>query len=639
MHHTKGFILRSRKRQPKQDQRGVALITTLLLLMLLTGLTLSMAWSARSDMLINGYYRNFRGSFYAADSGLNIVRQAALNQFVGGVGIPATFPATSQPIPTGTEATIAANINTAFSGYQKINTGTVAANSWPEQFRLPTTTSFTLALDPFNGCTVLPAGGTCAAPPAAPTSYKYIYDYTITVQGQSKGGENATLFDRGQLTLVATLTNATAKTNFAAWGMFIDKQTECGGGTLVGGTITGPVFTNGGWTFGNTTYTFTGTVGQADANAGYSSGGCVKVPGPSGNGITPTFQQGFNLSQAAIPLPTDSFNQERAVLDGQGTNNTKPTAAELNAGMRDAKAGAKYPSGGASSGVFLPYSVDSSGNRTLTGGGILVEGNADSVVLTPSGAAGQIYQIKQGSDTTVITIDATPILSGTPPYPNGKTMVSVNGAAATTISGVPQQINSATGLSDGPGTMLYVNGSITSLSGPGQGMAGINDYTALTITSAGNVTVTGDLLYKSPPVTLAASGSTPIDSLIAGNDHKQTLGIFTASGDIQMNNKQPVATLEIDASLAAISAGGTGGLINTGSALSKLVIVGGRIQSQIDNINATTRNVMFDVRYSGGTFAPPWFPSTTVSVTGQKSATWGTASAQRLSWQNLTATY
>src|SRR6266704_1594241 len=112
----KNNFLRSKRRGAPQHERGVALITTLLLLMLLTGLTLSMAWSARSDMLINGYYRNFRGSFYAADSGLNIVRQAALNQFVGGVGIPATFPATSQPIPTGTEATIAANINTAFSG-------------------------------------------------------------------------------------------------------------------------------------------------------------------------------------------------------------------------------------------------------------------------------------------------------------------------------------------------------------------------------------------------------------------------------------------------------------------------------------------------------------------------------------------
>ncbi len=65
-----------KRRRARQNERGVALITTLLLLMLLTGLTLAMAWSSRSDMLINGYYRNFRGSFYAADSGINIMRQA-----------------------------------------------------------------------------------------------------------------------------------------------------------------------------------------------------------------------------------------------------------------------------------------------------------------------------------------------------------------------------------------------------------------------------------------------------------------------------------------------------------------------------------------------------------------------------------
>src|SRR6478672_3711954 len=125
-----------KRRRARQDERGVALITTLLLLMLLTGLTLAMAWSARSDMLVNGYYRNFRGSFYAADSGLNVVRQAAINQFSPGVGLPTTFAAGAAPIPTGTEATIASTINTNFASYTAL-TGTgkgQAANSWPGQF-------------------------------------------------------------------------------------------------------------------------------------------------------------------------------------------------------------------------------------------------------------------------------------------------------------------------------------------------------------------------------------------------------------------------------------------------------------------------------------------------------------------------
>src|ERR1041385_3971575 len=88
-------LSRSKK---SHNERGVALITTLLLLMLLTGLSLAMVLSVRSDMLINGYYRNFRGSFYAADSGLNAARTYIQNQVVA--AIPASFGITQQPIPT-----------------------------------------------------------------------------------------------------------------------------------------------------------------------------------------------------------------------------------------------------------------------------------------------------------------------------------------------------------------------------------------------------------------------------------------------------------------------------------------------------------------------------------------------------------
>jgi hypothetical protein len=273
--------------------------------------------------------------------------------------------------------------------------------------------------------------------------------------------------------------------------------------------------------------------------------------------------------------------------------------------------------------------VDSNGkNPTFNGGGITIQGDA-AVVLAPSGAAGQIYTITQGSTTTTITID-----------PSAKTtLISINGKAPLTISGVPQQYDPATGGVMGYDTMLYDSGSITSLSGPGQGKAAINDGTALTITAANNVTITGDVLYKSEPVTLTASGTTAADMLIAGNNHGQALGIFTAKGDIQLSNTQSNGNLEIDASLATISQGGTGGLVNTGNAINTLVIVGGRIQNALKNINATTRNVLFDVRYANGTFSPPWFPSTSLTLGGLKSANMNAPIVQRLQWQNKTVYY
>jgi hypothetical protein len=156
--------------------------------------------------------------------------------------------------------------------------------------------------------------------------------------------------------------------------------------------------------------------------------------------------------------------------------------------------------------------------------------------------------------------------------------------------------------------MLYVNGNITSLKGPGEGQAAINDGTALTITATNNVAITGDIRYKTEPITI------PGDTLVTGADHGQVLGIFTAKGDIQLNNGQSDQTLQVDASLATISQGGTGGLTNTGTAIKTLNIVGGRIQNNIKGINTTTRNVYFDRRFSSG-FAPPWFPSTTVTST------------------------
>jgi hypothetical protein len=138
--------------------------------------------------------------------------------------------------------------------------------------------------------------------------------------------------------------------------------------------------------------------------------------------------------------------------------------------------------------------------------------------------------------------------------------------------------------------------------------------------------------------------NTPADTLIPGNNNGQALGIFTANGDIQMANSQANGNLEIDASLASICAAGggggascgQGGLVNTGSPINTLNIVGGRIQNQIKNIGATTRNVFFDRRFAQNGFAPPWFPSTTVTAGNVGNGT-VTATVQRVQWLNQTA--
>ncbi len=72
--------IKSRKACATGLFEGIALIATLLLLMLVVAMTLAMTIAVTSDTLITRYYRNFRSSFYAADSGANIARTYMLNQ-------------------------------------------------------------------------------------------------------------------------------------------------------------------------------------------------------------------------------------------------------------------------------------------------------------------------------------------------------------------------------------------------------------------------------------------------------------------------------------------------------------------------------------------------------------------------------
>jgi hypothetical protein len=398
----------------------------------------------------------------------------------------------------------------------------------------------------------------------------------------------------------------------------------------VPGTISGPVFTNGAWNFSTSgQYIFTDSVGSHSAQAGYQfSSSCDQLAAvsdtKSGTTIAPSFAQQPKWGQNTVPLPTNDYNQQRAVLDGVGTAG-QPTNTDRNAALRGANQ-SKYPSSGASSGVFLPYSV-TAGVATFNGGGILIEGDA-AVTLSISGSSSQVYTITQGSTTTTITVNNA----------SNTTSFSDTKGNNVTINGVPSQRDPVTNSVIGPATLLYVDGSITALSGTGQGVAAIQDGTALTITAASNVAITGDVLYKTEPVTLTQNQipGTPADTLIPGNDKGQALGIFTATGDIQLKNQQSNGNLEIDASIATISSGGSGGLINVGNAINKLTIVGGRIQNQMKNIGATTRNVYFDRRYANG-LAPPWFPSTTISSAGMVSGTTATSSFQRLQWVNRTA--
>ena len=610
---------RSKSRSVRlRNEKGITLVTTLLLLLLLVGMSLTMVLAVSSESLINGFYGRYRGSFYAADSGVAAGRQQLMNLL--GAYVTPGFNAAVSPIanPATAGATAASTMKGNYSGYTNVS----SSGSWQERFLISqayvaTTPNTAAATCVVQGGEPLSMGTSCANPIPQPslqnnyspiTAYVYTFPYTMTVVGQSQGSEVATINDSGTIIVTAPTAPPAYNQSFAAWGMFIGTYALCSS-DLVPGTITGPVFTNGSWNFSNSApYTFTDGVGQVNAQAGWDNNGTCAKSGTPTNGINPTFHGGFNVSQNPLPLPANSFNQEQAVIDGIGNTTTAPSNSTLNGALKNA-AGTAYPTGGATSGVYLPYTVTGSpAVKTFTGGGIYVEGSAKITLAPGSNSTAQTYTIVQGSVTTTITIDPAAGSAGT-------TTISTNsgtGAGTQVINGVPQQFSSA-GVAQGDATMLFVDGAITSLSGPNPGQPAIQNGTALTVVASGNnnITVTGDILYKTEPVTMTGTVTT-IDQLVPANDTGQVLGIFTSGGNVQLANTQSSGNLEIDASIATISQTGSGGIVNTGSNINTLTIVGGRIQNTIQSIGATTRNVLFDRRFLSG-FAPPWFPSTTVT--------------------------
>ncbi len=473
----------SKPRNKDKNQQGITLITTLLLLLLLIGMSLTMVLAVSSESLINGYYGRYRGSFYAADSGGVAGRQYVMNQLT--TQFPTNgYTATAAPVAVaamvGVASTAQSNVLAKFGGTQPIVVN--SANSWQEKFLMKSLTVATAPTTLAAACSVqggVTVGGvkpTCANPTqttAQPvTAYVYTFPYTMTIVGESQGTEVATLTDSGTIIINAPTTGPSYNQSFAAWGMFIGTQTPCSTGDLVAGTITGPVFTNGGWTFGNSgPYTFTDDVKQTNPTAGWDgSSGCQFSATPTG-GINPAFDgpNKFLVNQPAVPLPSNSFPQEQAVLDGIGNSTTAPTPTTMGGILKNA-AGNAYNSSTkgtlpSANGVYLPYSIDASGNKTMTGGGIFVEGPAATIQLAPgSNNSAQTYTIVHGTSpavTTTITIDP---LAGSA----GTTTISTSGgsgAGMQTINGVPQQF-SAPSVSEGPATMLYVDGAINGLSRP-----------------------------------------------------------------------------------------------------------------------------------------------------------------------------
>jgi len=661
-------IARARKSGPAArragNESGIALLTTLLLLILVSILGLAMAVTTNSDMMINSYYGSYRGSFYAADSGLNIARAQLVNNIVGQVNMtPCTgwvtgSPAagcTAAPLAATTGSTALSSLTTTYGSFTSLNAGQ-GANSLLGKFVIANNGNCvnSVALAPGYPITTQNAQ-------LQNNSYTYVYNYTLCSVGRAQLLQQVATQENGSVTVniqAQTSTSQAVNVSFSAFGGFINNFSQCSG-ALVYGTNTGPFFTNAQWNFGSGgSYIFTDPVGQHATTADFlfGSGGtsCAGVSGcdcknassdsSGGQTIAPTFQAGFNRNQPTVALPANDFSQQWAVIDGIGcgeggsTCNVStppaPTHTDMNANLKNIS-GTSYPTGAApSSGVYMAYctgGVGCSTPNTILGGGFYIEDsgsvttNIQTSLSTVAGNPVQIYTITQNSTVTTITLNInanTTTIAQTSPSVSTLTLTGV----PTNRSGAPQE-----------GAMLYVDGTVSSLSGPGQGVASLQDYYATTIAANGSIDVTGDLIYKHEPVTLNTS-----DTLVAGNDFNQVLGLFTANGDIVESSSYSNKNLEIDGSLAAINSSCTAsssssicGFATSGS-INTLTIVGGRIESNAHSVSLSAANTYFDRRFtSRAGFAPPWFPSTSLpqqDIINAQAPLVTPSQPQRLTW-------
>jgi Tfp pilus assembly protein PilX len=659
-------ILRRRVHAKGRDKKGVALITALIFLGVTMLLGLSIMLTTSSDVFISGTMRNSKTAFYAADAGVSVMRTALVNALKAAT--PPNLADYTQTVFPCTQDFSNGIKNTALGNAGNGNARTLSSySSYGDsgaRYTIDTTNDGAGQPRTSFSCVNVQAPAQPFAQNASRNEL-YMFAYQITSNGDVPGGAGniaaSSVIEKGTITYsvdVDVIDTATQYFNllfsFAGYGMFIDNYDPHSGSTLLHGTITGRVHTNGEWGFstGSPNYVFTDQVSSVNQNACYYFSSCVDRNAASatsgGQTIAPQFMSGFTRGTTAVPLPGNSNNQAAAVFNGAGfdPNNIvdsngnpviQPSPACLQStcapqrnvvGLVNAS-GAAYSSG--TTGVYVPVTqyTDPYTHITTTttaGAGIYVNGSVDNMTLDARTAGLQIYSITQGSNTTTVTYNLLP----TGQCPTGSTTVT-RGGSTLSACGLPTNaypVNPNRPLAIQPATSLslYVNGNINSLHGPGAGLPAVQDHAAMTITATGNITITGDLIYNTRPVTMTqgqvAPGvppNSPPGTLIPGNDNGQALGIYTATGNIFLDvGGISSRNIEVDASMATLSNGGSGGITigTNGVYANNINIVGGRIQNNIMTLgnSSTVRNVLFDRRYANSAYAPPFFPSTSGAV-------------------------
>jgi len=461
------------------------------------------------------------------------------------------------------------------------------------------------------------------------SAYELFYNYKIASTGSVPPS-----WRRG-VTYVGNFSVYLNAQSFARYALFTDTHTDANGNAVWFAnptTFSGPVYTNGEFRFYQFP-TFTSTVQSAGTKAWYYNNGnpielaavenvrngtridaALVPPDPNPQAAAPA---NFTLGAPPVPFPSDAYNQQGVAIGLTPGNYTQLTAAQIDAAVPELKGTNSVPNG-----VYVPVSdtagtcVSNPGNPML--GGVYVQGDVDSLTLSPGGPLNSqaVYTFTQGKITTTVTVDRT--LSQTTvtmsddkgnnawPQPSnqGGCLGLPQGPMTRVFAGVPKGWQ---GPGNANGAIIYVQGQINSFSGTLQQ----NEQT--TIAASGTITIQGNVQYQTPPNPSDPHSNPP-----------NILGLFSSGGDIVIGQSAPDNVTIQAILMAGTSANAYKSVVtvqnyNGGPPRGTANLLGGIIEKYYGAFGVLNgqggvqsgygRNFTYDTRVSRG-FAPPFFPGT-----------------------------
>jgi len=490
-----------------------------------------------------------------------------------------------------------------------------------------------------------PFGSACPIHLGQDGSYEFFFTYSVTSDGQSGGG-------RRRITFAGNFSIKVTSQSFAQFALMTDVHLTPGGGAIWfvnATTFDGPVHTNGEFRFaffpqfgtpdtqtpcsvsrvvatpltsvsGLAWFNNGGAPVELAVNENVVSGTRVDapvMPGCDPSNVPNNGAANFTRGVPAVTMPNNPYSQQGVAvgLDQSGCTPScpAPTDAQVAAVIPELQvAGCPPTCGPAPNGIYIPRSADLSGSMS---GGIYVQGNLDSLSLSytstlPCTATScGVYTLTQGTQTVTVTVDRTA---------RNTTVTNSNWPPASqtrTFSGVPKGFQ---GPGNNNGTILYVGGGITAISGT----LGSNEQT--TVAATGTINITNNLVYQSPPVVTDPT-SNPMN----------VLGLYSNTGDITID---PAAPNDVNIH-AVLMAGSSGNLYNSsvnvtnynlGVSRGQVHLIGGVIEQYygpFGTFDPSTgailtgygRDFKYDRRMSRG-FNPPYFPTTGARILVQGTA-------------------